>query len=174
MGGGWTALHLPVLTSLAACARDASARAEPLTLLTAVEGRTLGAFADRILPPDPGLPGAVDAGAVHFVDRALAELMPPVAPVVREGLAELDRRSGGDFAGLDATRQDEVMRALEDSEFFYVGRMLVLCGVFADPKYGGNRDGAGNELVGIEPHGAHSPPFGWYDAQYAAESGGAA
>jgi hypothetical protein len=70
-GAAWLALQAPLLASLGACARDAALRDEPFTFLTVERGRALSAVADRIIPAVDGLPGAKEAGAVHFVDLAL-------------------------------------------------------------------------------------------------------
>jgi len=40
--------------------------------LTAKERKTLGALADRIIPPEPGVPGAKAFGVVDYVDRLLS------------------------------------------------------------------------------------------------------
>ena len=44
-------------------------------------------------------------------------------------------------------------------------RMLTLCGMFALPSWGGNRDEAGWKLLGFEDRHAWQPPFGFYDAE---------
>lgn len=44
----------------------------PWLFLTGSEASTLGAIADRIIPPDPQTPGGKEAGCVVFVDRQLA------------------------------------------------------------------------------------------------------
>jgi hypothetical protein len=45
-------------------------------------------------------------------------------------------------------------------------RTLTLMGFFALSAYGGNRNGVGWALIGFDGHGAATPPFGHYDAQY--------
>lgn len=167
LGGGWAVLRLPLLGSLAACARDAARNAEAFTTLTAAEGATVRAVAARILPSGEGLPGAEEAGAAWFMDRVLGEHLPTLLQPVRSGAADLDRRAGeGGFASLPPERQDALLREIEQTPFFGLVRTLTLAGVFSHPSYGGNREDAGPRLLGIEPHaGAHQPPFGWYDAQ---------
>jgi gluconate 2-dehydrogenase gamma chain len=180
LGGGWMALALPALSSLSACAKDAARSGAPLTVLTPAEGRTFAALADRILPSDD-LPGAEEAGVLHFADLGLGSFFETMREPVRDGLADLDRRArtldatAAGFADLAPERQDEVLRAVETTPFFDVARMLVLAGTFSDPSYGGNRDGAGWRLLGVEHRGSYQPPFGWYDEEYPRErKGGAA
>ena len=128
------------------------------------------ALAARIIPSDGNVPGADEAGAVHFVDRAFR--MPVFAesvPIVREGLAKLDARAraagAADFATLPPPNQETIMHEVEREPFFAAARTLVVIGMFADPSYGGNKRGAGWIMVGIEHHPTYSSPYGWYDAE---------
>ena len=128
------------------------------------------AFAAQIIPSDDGSPGAEEAGAVHFVDHALG--MPSFAasvPVIRNGLADLDARAraidaGKTFATLSGGQQVALMRTIEHEPFFTAARALVVIGTFADPSYGGNKDGAGWMMIGVDRRPSYSAPFGWYDA----------
>jgi hypothetical protein len=100
-------------------------------------------------------------------------------PLLRRGLADLDRRARAlgardGFAALDPARQDAVIRTVEGTEFFEAARTLVVIGTFADPSYGGNAGGVGWALVKMEHRASYPPPFGWYDAEAAARAGGAA
>ena len=127
------------------------------------------AFAAQIIPSDQSLPGAEEAGAVHFIDRAFGKpFFADIVPVVRAGLADLDARARTlgerDFASLSPGRQVALMRQVERTPFFAAARMLVVVGTFADSTYGGNRNGAGWKIVGIEHHPTYASPFGWYDA----------
>jgi gluconate 2-dehydrogenase gamma chain len=80
------------------------------------------------------------------------------------------------FMRLAATRQDDVIRALEEGKagefawptaqaFFETIRTHTMEGMLADPIYGGNKDFAGWRLVGFPggqplftPEGLESPP----------------
>jgi hypothetical protein len=182
-GSGWLWLQLPTIATLSACARDAARREEPFRNLSAEGGRTMRAFAARIIPSGDGIPGAEEAGAAWFVDGALGtETFGPVSGLLAGGLADLDTRAmtahSLAFADASAEQQDALMREVEDSQFFFVARLLTLAGTFADPSHGGNRDHAGFTLLQIEHAPAYQPPFGWYDEQHArtaaAGNGGAA
>jgi gluconate 2-dehydrogenase gamma chain len=178
VGGGWLWLQLPALATLSACARDAARREDPFTNLTPAEGRALRAFAARIIPSDDGLPGAEEAGAAWFVDAALSGPFAGVRGLLADGLADLDARAtaahGLVFADAAPDQQDAIMRAVEESQFFFMARVLTLAGTFSDPSHGGNRDHAGFTLLGMQHAAAYQPPFGWYDEQHARTEGGAA
>lgn len=171
LGGGWLWLNLPLLTTLSACARDAALIDEPFTTLTPAEGRAMRAFAARIIPSEPGSPGAEEAGAAWFADKALAGPFEGMGEPVRGLLAQLDEQAqaahGADFADLDAAQQDTLMEGIADSEPFFLGRLLVVAGVFSDPSWGGGRNNVGQGLLRMEHAAAYQPPFGWYDAEYA-------
>ena len=59
-----------------------------------------------------------------------------------EGLAELNRRAGGDFAARPAVAQDLILQSmdLEGNESFAALFGHTMEGVYAHPAYGGNRD----------------------------------
>src|SRR6476659_4349447 len=67
VAAGWLTFEMQLLV---ACARDASIGDHRFTHLTTAEARTLRAFAAQILPSENGAPGAEEAGAAFFVDRA--------------------------------------------------------------------------------------------------------
>jgi gluconate 2-dehydrogenase gamma chain len=167
---GWLALQLPLLETFAACARDTA----PFVTLTPSEARTMRAFAAQIIPSSDGNPGAEEAGAVYFADRALGTpYFAADAKTVRTGLADLDARARAmgerdGFASLSPAKQIAIMRAIEHGEFFATARKLVITGTFADASYGGNRGGIGWSIIGIDHQGSYAAPFGWYDAQHAA------
>ncbi|MBC8087362.1 MAG: gluconate 2-dehydrogenase subunit 3 family protein [Phycisphaerae bacterium] len=157
---------LPGITMLGACAD----RSERFVLLTAHEAQAVRALAARVLPSDDFGPGAEEAGAVHFIDRALGR--PEYADklrIVRTGLADLDRRANAvhlqkTFASLSENEQDQIILQVEGHEFFATARALVIVGVMADPRYGGNRNHIGWATMDIQHRAVFTAPFGWYDA----------
>ena len=175
-GGTWLLLELPLLAGLAACARDAARTGESFVTLTEGEGAAMRAFAARIIPTDEE-PGAEEAGAAYFADRALAGPFSGMAGVVLAGLRDLDARAEArwsvPFAEIPSDAQDELIRELQDTEFFASARALSVMGVLADPSYGGNRNSAADRVVGISHASTWQPPFGYYDAEYARGKGAA-
>lgn len=161
-------LSLPWLATLEGCTREDAGTGGPFTGFTPAERRAMEAFAALILPAAGGAPGAVELGAVQFVDRALGgPFFAASAPVVRAGLADLNRRG---FASSAAREQAAMLREIEHGAFFTAARTLVLTGTFADPSYGGNRGGAGWTMVGLDHRPSYTAPFGYYDGEAKAGS----
>ena len=173
LGGAWAAAQLPALEALATWARTAVVSQPPFTTLTPGEARTMEAFAAQVVPSDARSPGAREAGAIWFIDRALGSQFQGMKEPLKAGIADLDararkRRKGvPGFADLPAGDQIRIMRQVEETPFFGMGRMLTVIGVFGDPRHGGNRDHVGERILGIEHKPAYQPPFGWYDAEEA-------
>jgi gluconate 2-dehydrogenase gamma chain len=128
------------------------------------QAATIAAFTERLMPGAPGMPGALDAGVLNYIDLALAGAYADLQDFYRRGLAQLDqycrKTYKSPFAQLAAARQDEVITALEGGkatgfrwptaqEFFSTIRTHTMEGMFADPVYGGNKDFAGWRLVGF-------------------------
>jgi len=126
--------------------------------LTSAERATLDALAERIIPTDELGPGAVDAGAVVYIERALAGPYAGRLDEYRSGLALLDdaaaQAHGAPFPQLGADDQDALLSRFERSEradergFFEMARAHVLEGMFGDPAWGGNAGRAGWRLIG--------------------------
>jgi len=130
-------------------------------VLTAAEISLLEAMAARIFPPTD-TPGALEAGALDYILRALAGAYATLLPIYREGLRDLDERArtafDRPFAELHEEQQDDLLRQLDEAgeggrrgreSFFHLGRRHGLEGVFCEPQYGGNRDLIGWRLVGF-------------------------
>lgn len=157
-----------VAVSQAACtARDAGAAFENIT---SAEAREFIAVAARILPTTD-TPGATEAGAVYFADKAFGSFLADTLELARVQLAEFlsgikEAYPGADrFSDLDEADQDAYLKMKERSPFFQGARFLTIFGVFGMASYGGNRDDIGWKLLGMDgpPH-AWSYPFGYYDA----------
>jgi hypothetical protein len=134
----------------------------------------LEALADQIWPADE-TPGASALGAVRFLDAALGDFMADALPLVQSGLQDLQNRSKvsnpsvKSFSQLPSSQQHEVMVAVEQTPFFSTVHTMVLLGLFALPKYGGNHDQGGWTQLGFESRHLWQPPFGYYDARYEGE-----
>jgi gluconate 2-dehydrogenase gamma chain len=147
-------------------AGDTSGAAGPhvFKALTKDQADVVEAVAGRILPAVDGRPGAREAGAVYFIDRALSTFNAAQKTAYVDGVADLNRRAGGKFAALTPAQQDELLRAIEPSVFFQTVRFDTLVGTFALPSWGGNRDFAGWRILGVEHKPFFQAPFGYYDA----------
>ena len=145
---------------------DEQAERAPLEALTADEAALLTAIAARLIPSDANGPGAVEAGAITYVDRALAGFLASSREAYRRGLAALERHArssrGKPFRELSAVDQDSLLIDVEtgaatgsgagfdgsSAAFFAMLRAHTWQGTFGDPYYGGNRDYLGWNLVG--------------------------
>lgn len=136
-------------------------RGECLQSLTIRQARLVDAIAARILPTTD-TPGAVEAGAVFYIDRTLAGPYPHLLSRYARGLRALSKhakgRFGASFEKLNGEQQDSILGDLESGKitelrdgeaFFELLRTHVLEGVFGEPSYGGNKDMIGWKLVGF-------------------------
>jgi gluconate 2-dehydrogenase gamma chain len=93
---------------------DAEGNSIALQFFNDFEARTVEALTERIIPGGDGGVGATDAGAVYYIDRAVAGFSTPLQKVYRLGLRELEafcrRKYRKSFVELDGDRQDEVVR----------------------------------------------------------------
>jgi len=140
-------------------------------VLTPEESKILAAVADRIFPQTE-TPGAVEIGAVQYIEIALAGAYAVLAPVYRRGLRAIERCAKEKFRRafclLSEAQKDEVLVDFETGavrgfklavDFFEIVRCHVLEGVFCEPQYGGNRDMIGWRLVDFP-----GQQFGYADA----------
>ena len=144
-----------------------------LVFFNEAEARAVEALAARIFPGDADDPGAREAGVLVYIDRAVEGSYRDLQPAYRRGLAELERHcreeARASFADLGEERQDALLGELDRlalqleageaeaadprdvvlARFYEMVRQHTLEGMFGDPAYGGNRDGAGWRLVGF-------------------------
>lgn len=131
----------------------------------------LTAVAERIFPKTE-TPGAVEIGAVNYIEIALMGDYAALAPLYRQGLRALQRYARTKFTRhfieLSPAEQDAILRQFEAgapdtfaqaAEFFETVRYHVLEGVFCEPQYGGNKNMTGWRLVDFP-----GQQFGYADA----------
>jgi gluconate 2-dehydrogenase gamma chain len=135
---------------------------EALETLTAAESDILEAMVARIVPTDDNGPGAAEARAAHYIDRALTGPLASSKAAYVSGLAALDAYAqssrGAVFTRLNARDQDAVLTDLEknvakefrpnSAAFFNMVRNHTMQGMFSDPYYGGNANYIGWDLIG--------------------------
>jgi gluconate 2-dehydrogenase gamma chain len=140
-------------------------RPRRLENLTAEEADTIEAIMARLIPADEMGPGAVEAGALNYLDRALGGFLASEREEYRLNLAALDRycrmSRGASFVELSPTDQDSVLIDLEGGSatgsgagftgssgaFFSMVKGHTWQGVFGDPYYGGNANFIGWDLI---------------------------
>jgi gluconate 2-dehydrogenase gamma chain len=119
--------------------------------------RILEALIDRIIPRDENGPGALDAGAADYIDRAFVEFIAAEKDSFVQGLVAVDAfartSQGSPFADLSPEKRDAVLTAIDNGEanqlraVFARARRLTLEGMFCDPHWGGNKNFVGWDLI---------------------------
>ena len=168
----WLLAHWP---SIAAAAHHAEqgATAVParLQFFSVQDAADVAALCEQIVPSG-ATPGAREAHALYFIDRSLSTYFARLASAYRAGLAEFQRqfRAGANdtsFAASGHDAQKAFLKTVDASPFFESSRMLTVLGMLASPKYGGNYQGSGWQMLGFVDQHAFAPPFGYYDRDYA-------
>jgi gluconate 2-dehydrogenase gamma chain len=118
----------------------------------------LEAMVARLIPTDENGPGAAEARAAHYIDRALVGPLRSSRGAYAAGLAALDAYAqsakGAPFTKLSAQDQDAVLTGMEKnvatgfvpnaSSIFNLVRGHTIC----DPYYGGYANSVGWDLIG--------------------------
>ena len=134
---------------------------EGFNALTAGESDILEAIVARLIPTDEHGPGAAEARAAHYIDRALTGPLAFSLEAYSAGLAAIDTYAkaskGAPFSELPATDQDAVLSDMEknvatgftptSSAFFNLLRTHTIEGTFGDPHHGGNAGFVGWDLI---------------------------
>src|SRR5262249_19459429 len=145
------AASLPFPVRARARTQGLSAVGNALVSLTAVEAETLRAIIARLIPSAENGPGALEARADRFIDRALAGALKNQRPVYTAGLAAVDAYAqsskGAAFSKLSTMDRDAILTDLQNNratgftggsgQFFNVVRTHTIQGTFSDPFYGG-------------------------------------
>jgi gluconate 2-dehydrogenase gamma chain len=140
----------------------AQASRESFETLTEAEGTTLEAIVARLIPTDANGPGATEARAARYIDRALGGFLASSRETYRVGLAAIEsyatKLKGAPFTRLSAENQDAVLSDFERAAtsglapngvlFFNLVLAHTIQGTFCDPFYGGNANFVGWDLVG--------------------------
>jgi len=157
-----TLVPSPAVAQSAAQGQSAIGRGRVLETLSAAEAETLEALTARLIPSDANGPGALEAQAARYIDRALGGALASSHDAYRSGLAAVDAYAqmskGSLFAQLSAAGQDAILRDMEGNAasgfvpdaatFFNLVRAHTIQGTFCDPYYGGNTDFVGWDLIG--------------------------
>ena len=169
MGVVGVASITPLAGGLAAAAEgghqhgsDKVVQREAFETLTALQADTLEAIAERLIPTDEHGPGAREARAAHYIDRALTGPLARFKPRYVSGLGALNTycelTKGAQFFKLSTAEQDVILTGMEkgalaatisgSAAFFNLVYNHTLEGMFSDPYYGGNANYVGWDLIG--------------------------
>lgn len=174
LGSAWIAANWSAILEAQEHAKRAatSGSAAKFEFFSPEQAAEVESVAAQIIPTDD-TPGAREAGAVYFIDRALTTFDRERQAVYMQGLGELEAKTrelfpnATKFSGLSAAQQIQVLKAIEKTPFFAQIRTHTITGFLANPEYGGNRDEIGWKLIGFEGKFHYQPPFGYYDAEKA-------
>ena len=145
-----TVLPLPAATR----ARAQAAIAETFISFTPAEAETLRAIVARLIPADENGPGALEARADRYIDRALSGALKSSRATYTTGLASVNAQAqslkNAAFSRLSPADQDAVLTNIQQTAgaFFNLVRNHTIQGTFSDPFYGGNANFIGWDLIG--------------------------
>lgn len=173
ISAAWVATHWPTILAAADYGHRAAQAASPpkLAVLTTEQATEIEAIASQIIPTDD-TPGAREAGVIYFLDRALKTFASSQNGAVADGIAQVQEKTKELFPGVtkfsaaSSEQQIAVLKAMENTPAFGLFRFHTVCGFFADPSHGGNRNEIGWKLIGFDSSHAFQPPFGYYDKNY--------
>lgn len=182
-GAAWLAAAWPEVLEAQQHAHHmarAAAAGSPAKLeyFSAAQAAEVEAIAAAIIPTTD-TPGAREAGVVYFIDRSLHTFAVDQQKPFADALAAVAKKrtelfpASADFASLSSAQQGEVLKAIEKSPEFGNLRFAAIVGFLANPEDGANKDSVGWKLVGFDGAPTHTPPFGYYDAQYLKEQAAA-
>jgi gluconate 2-dehydrogenase gamma chain len=164
LGAAATAAFVPI-----SAVRSAAQTTAPRRIFTQEQRRTLEAFLDALCPADELGPGAVEMGALNYIEIQLGDYLAPEKETFLEGLGALEayarESQGGGLADVSAEKRDRALMDIDSGKappttraFFVRARRLMLEGMFGDPHYGGNQNFAGWDLIKYPgPRPATSP-----------------
>ncbi len=172
---GFIAANWPSIAAAAEHAEHSQAAAPgaptSFQVLTAAEAADIEALTACIVPTDDK-PGAREAKVVYFIDRALGTFYAKQLPAYRAGLVAFQRQfelghGGRKFAAAGMAEQGAFITTIETSAFFMTTRQMTAVGLVASPRYGGNFNKLGWQILGFDDQHVFTPPFGYYDKDYA-------
>jgi len=153
-----------VPTPASEAAAPQAAELHAVVTLTAQQFATLSAITGRIFPTDATGPGAIEAHAATYIDRALNSHYAYQKDNYTANLAAVDAYSKAtyeaNFGELPPEKQDAVLTAMEGNSvgksfgfapdartFFNLVLEHTQEGMFSDPYYGGNANFIGWDLL---------------------------
>jgi len=172
----WITMNWPQIAVAAEPAEhaghDLAAPLPALATLSPAEAAEIDAIANLIVPGGD-TPGARDARALYFIDNALGSFWAAQLASFREGLTGFANAFAAHsgtataFSAAPEATQTAFLHEVDETPFFLAVRRLTVLGMIALPKYGGNHEYAGWNLLGVENRHFWTPPFGYYDQDYA-------
>lgn len=159
-GGGLGAGGSALLTRLGEAAPP------PYRFFTATEAALIIELCEQIIPRDD-VPGATDAGVIHFIDRQLATRLARQRQTYREALPAFAQACRSiekqPFDQLPANRKIAFLQQVDAGKvpttvsggvalapFFRLLVAHTMQGFYGSPKHGGNRDYVSYRMLGLD------------------------
>lgn len=147
---------LALYGSLLICPSCDNTRRSAYNTFLEEEGRCIGAICERFIPEDE-YPGAVEAGAVRYIDKLLYQRFPELAGAYKEGISSLRRYCSdtykSPFEQLSKEQQTDVLLQMEknglpadywsgvsQTAFFEMALKHTMQGYYGSPRHGGNKE----------------------------------
>jgi gluconate 2-dehydrogenase gamma chain len=190
LGAAWISMHWTSAVAAATHAHAAAKAGAPskFDFFTPAEAVEIEAITARIIPTDD-TPGAREAGAIYFIDRALTTFASENQNDYRKGLPDLQAHtkelfpSLTKFSAATPEQQDQILRELDPStvkasrrnrttsgeqNFIELVRQHTIMAFLIDPDSDrrGNKDGVGWKVIGRDREHMFQSPFGYYDKDY--------
>jgi gluconate 2-dehydrogenase gamma chain len=171
IGAVWIGLQWPAILAAQEHAHRAAEQRMRFEFFTPEQVREIEAVTAQLIPSDDG-PGAREAHAVYFIDRALVSFERDKQVSYTRGLEYLRAKTRElfpqveEFSALGSEDQVRLLRSIENTNFFELVRVHTIMGFLSNPEYGGNSNQLGWKMIGFEESHVHEPPFGYYDAGY--------
>jgi gluconate 2-dehydrogenase gamma chain len=139
-------------------AQEADPLAQGRRFFTPQQFQTVEAIAERIWPATEGSPGAIEAGAVHYIDHALAGPYASFQLAYRDGLLALDEVSQAQhtalYRNLTPEQQDALLAGIDAGEVTrqpQQGREDGPSGATEDQFLDGRDGESGRQIAGLMP-----------------------
>jgi gluconate 2-dehydrogenase gamma chain len=148
----------------------APAPAETYVFFNSIEAATIKAAFGRLIPGTQQDPGAVEAAAHIYIDRALNGAYANLQQAYKRGIVSVNAYAQAlnskNFGDLTSAQQDAILTDMQSgkatgfyapgaTEFFNLLLKHVGEGLFCDPVYGGNLNLVGWKMIGF-PGAQHS------------------
>ena len=167
VAAAWLAIEARDLRAIG----EYATQAKQFTTLSAQDAADIEAATAHIIPTDE-MPGAREARAIYFIDRALGTVAKDQLPVFQKGAQELRTRAAKahpgakSFAALPPDKQLAILTEMsneKDNKFFNPLRYATIVGTLSNPSRGGNYNKNGWKWIGFDDRFSWAAPFGWYD-----------
>lgn len=160
--------HIPLLQAFGKQAQLSHQQGASFENINSILAANIAAVCEQIFPTDES-PGAKEIGVIYFIDKVWNDLIGADSKLIEKGLYEIElhvkanTKSNKQFSDLEFDLQKNILEKFETQSFFQTLHFWTIAGLFSMPKYGGNKNQLGWDLLGFDHRHVWTPPFGYYD-----------